>query len=61
MAYIVVAFSSNSEGPGRSPCAMNAPIRMAAVPPPGMPSVRVGMRSAPATALLAASAAATPS
>ena len=61
MAYITGACSWNRLGPGRSPCAMNAPMRIAALGSPGMPNVRVGIRSAPATALLAASEAATPS
>ena len=40
---------------------MKAPSRTAVVPPPGMPSARVGMKLALAAALLAASGAATPS
>ena len=48
-------------GPGRSPCAMNAPTRITVKLSPGMPSVNSGTKVGPLTALFAASAAATPS
>ena len=40
------ACSMNSAGPGTSPFIMKAPIRMAVVGEPGMPSVNSGMRAA---------------
>ena len=61
MAYMVEPLDSKRSGPGRKPWAKNAPIKIAAVALPGMPNVSVGIKSAPATALLAASEAATPS
>ena len=61
MPYRVPGWSRNREGPGIMPCNMNAPIRMAVQPSPGMPKVIRGIRVEPVVALLAASEAATPS
>ena len=47
--------------PGWMPCAMIAPRITAATALPGMPSVSMGMREPPMTALLALSEEATPS
>ena len=54
-------FDVNSIGPGRSPCSVTATSRIAAVAPPGMPSVSAGIRPVGMQELLEASGAITPS
>ena len=49
-----------TRGPGAIPLTINAPIIIAMVGLPGMPSVSIGMNDVCAPALLAASGAATP-
>ena len=47
-------------GPGRSPCMISAPIKMAVPTLPGIPRVNVGINAPPRSALLAASGARSP-
>ena len=61
MAYMIAPSVVKSERPGFRPLIIRADSIMATQPSPGMPSVSRGMRVAPQTALLADSAAATPS
>ncbi len=49
-----------TRGPGAMPCTISAPIIIAMVGLPGMPSVSIGMNEVCAPALLADSGAATP-
>ncbi len=61
IANTIAPLVSKSVGPGRKPCIMNAPSNKAVTLSPGIPSVSRGTIVGPLTALLAASAAATPS
>ena len=61
MAYMMSPSVVNRDRPGFRPLIIRAESMMATVPSPGMPRVSRGMRVAPVTALLADSAAATPS
>ena len=53
--------STKSSGPGAMPCTSRAPMRMAVIGSPGIPSVIMGMSAPPAMELFADSGAATPS
>ena len=59
--YVMGAYLVKSSGPGWRPWMMRPPMSTAVTDSPGMPSVSVGMREPPVTALFAASEPATPS
>ena len=61
MAYMMFPWVVKRVRPGFRPLIIRAESMMATVPSPGMPKVSRGIRVAPVTALLAASAAAMPS
>ena len=52
MAYTTSELSLNSNGPGRNPCSISAPRKIAVTESPGIPSVSRGINAPPGSSVI---------